>query len=141
MGAMTRRPVPPGILDLSIRRWGGVVELALAGDLDSATTGRLGEAVTWLRHSTRDAEVVVVDTTAVAFVSAAGYRALHAALAAWDDRPATRVMSIEGAAVARIDAAVERAVNARPRPPAPRSLRHPQGRGRTSPPAARLARH
>jgi anti-anti-sigma regulatory factor len=141
MGTMTQPPVPPGVLDLSIRRWGAVVELALAGDLDSATTGRLGEAVTWLRHSTGDAEVVVVDTAAVTFVSAAGYRALHAALVAWDDRPATRVVSIEGAAVARIEAAVERAIAARTRPPACRTLRHPQPRGGSSRPAAGLARH
>lgn len=106
MAPMEHPPVPPGVLDLAIRRWGAVVELALAGDLDSATAGRLGEAITWLRHSTHDAEIVVVDTAKVVFVSAAGYRALHAALAAWDDRPRTRVVSVEGHAVARIEAAV-----------------------------------
>jgi hypothetical protein len=62
--------------------------------------------VTWLRLSTADTEIVVVDTTAVSFVSGAGYRAVHRALAAWDDRPRTRVVSIAGAAFERIEAAV-----------------------------------
>jgi anti-anti-sigma factor len=141
MGTMTHPPVPAGVLDLSIRRWGAVVELALAGDLDSATTDRLGEAVTWLRHSTGDAEIVVLDTTAVAFVSAAGYRALNAALAAWNDRPGTRVVSIEGAAVARIEAAVARAIAARAGPSAPRPLHHSPARGRPSRTTARLTGH
>jgi anti-anti-sigma factor len=113
---MDHAPVLPGILDLSIRRRGSVVELALVGDLDSATVHRLDDAVTWLRHSTRGTEVVLLDTTAVAFVSAAGYRALHAALAAWDDRPGTRVVSIAGAAAERIEAAVAAIATAGDRP-------------------------
>lgn len=110
---------------MSIRRWGVVVELLLAGDLDRATVDRLGEAVTWLRHSTADAEIVVLDTRAVAFVSAAGYRAVHAALAAWDDRPGTRVVSVDGAALARIEAAVDAITATGVRPPGRRAPREP----------------
>jgi len=113
---MDHAPVLPGILDLSIRRWGTVVELALVGDLDGATVHRLEDAVTWLRLSTADTEIVVVDTTAVSFVSGAGYRAVHRALAAWDDRPRTRVVSIAGAAFERIEAAVAAIAAAGDRP-------------------------
>jgi anti-anti-sigma factor len=113
---MDHAPVLPGILDLSIRRWGTVVELALMGDLDGATVHRLDDAVTWLRHSTAGTEIVVVDTTAVCFVSGAGYRAVLRALAAWDDRPGTRVVSIAGAAFERIEAAVAAIAAAGDRP-------------------------
>ena len=42
-----------GVLDMSIRRRGDVVELALAGDLDLATVHLLREAMTWLQTPSR----------------------------------------------------------------------------------------
>ena len=93
-----------------------MVELALIGDLDGATVHRVDDAVTWLRHSTAGTEIVVVDTTAVTFVSSTGYRAVHRALAAWDDRPGTRVVSVAGAAFERIEAAVAAMAAASTRP-------------------------
>jgi hypothetical protein len=103
--AATRRP-PPGTLDLSIRRRGGVIELGLAGDLDMATAPRLGEAMAWLRFSRGHASTIVIDTSDVDFIAAAGYRALQAALVGPDGLWDPRVVLIVGPAVARLEAAL-----------------------------------
>lgn len=99
-------PPPPGTLELSIRRRGAVIELGLAGDLDMATAPRLGEAMAWLRFSRDPAATIVIDTSNVAFIAAAGYRALQGALVGpnglWDPR----VALVVGPAVARFEAAI-----------------------------------
>jgi hypothetical protein len=104
---------PPGMLALSIQRPGAVIELGLSGDLDMATAPRLGEAMAWLRFSGDPATTIVIDTSNVDFIAAAGYRALQAALVGpnglWDPR----VAPIVGPAVARLEAAISAA-----RPPA-----------------------
>jgi hypothetical protein len=81
-----RRP-RPGTLDLSINRRGPVIELGLTGDLDMATAPRLGEAMAWLRFSRGPAATIVIDTSDLDFVAAAGYRAQLAALVGPDGRP------------------------------------------------------
>jgi hypothetical protein len=97
---------PPGVLTLSIRRRGAVIELGLSGELDMATAPRLGEAMAWLRFSGGPGTPILIDTSDVDFISAAGYRALQAALVGpnglWD----TRVALIVGRAVARLEAAI-----------------------------------
>lgn len=117
----------PGMLALSIQRGGAVIELGLSGDLDMATAPRLREAMAWLRFSSEPATTIVIDTTDVDFIAAAGYRALQAALVGpnglWDPR----VALIVGPAVARLEAAISAA-----RPPAPGApdARHPAPGGR-----------
>jgi hypothetical protein len=103
--AATRRP-PPGTLDLSIRRRGAVIELGLSGDLDMATAPRLGEAMAWLRFSRGHASTIVIDTSDVDFIAAAGYRALQAALVGPDGLWDPRVVWIVGPAVARLEAVI-----------------------------------
>jgi hypothetical protein len=97
---------PPGMLCVSIQRRGSVIDLGLSGDLDMATAPRLGEAMAWLRLSSGPATTIVIDTSDVDFVAAAGYRALQAALVGpnglWDPR----VTLILGGAVARLEAAI-----------------------------------
>lgn len=118
--AASGRP-PPDVLALSIRRRGVVIELGLAGDLDMATAPRLGEAMAWLRFSGDPGTTIVIDTSDVDFISAAGYRALQAALfgpnGLWD----THVALIVGRAVARLEHAISGASG-------PRRLRAPTGR-------------
>jgi hypothetical protein len=97
---------PPGMLGLSIRRWGSVIDLGLSGDLDMATAPRLGEAMAWLRISGGPATTIVINTTALEFIAAAGYRALRAALVGPDGLWDARVSLIMGPAVARLEAAV-----------------------------------
>jgi anti-anti-sigma factor len=104
--APTRPRLRPGILDLSIRRRGAVVELGLAGDLDMATAPQLGEAMARLRIGRGPAQTIVIETSAVDFVAAAGYRALQAALTGPDGRRDPHVCCIVGPAVARIEAAI-----------------------------------
>jgi len=86
----------PGVLDVSIRRRGNVVELSLCGALDWASAPRLGEAMALARdmagrrRSTPPlapggrrrggGATIVIDTGAVALVDPAGYRALQAEL-------------------------------------------------------------
>jgi anti-anti-sigma factor len=111
-----RRP-PPGTLDLSIQRRGGVIELGLAGDLDMATASRVGEAMAWLRFSRDPAATIVIDTRDLDFVAAAGYRALQAALVGPDGRKDPHIVLIVGPAVARLDAAISAASTRRPRRP------------------------
>lgn len=100
---------PPGMLGVSIQRRGAVIDLGLSGDLDMATASRLGETMAWLRLSTGSATTIVIDTSDVDFVAAAGYRALQAALVGpnglWDPR----VALIVGPAVARLEAAISAA--------------------------------
>jgi hypothetical protein len=97
---------PPGVLTLSIRRRGAVIELGLCGELDMATAPRLGEAMAWLRFGSGSGTTIVIDTSDVDFISAAGYRALQAALVGphglWDPR----VALIVGPAVARLEVAI-----------------------------------
>jgi anti-anti-sigma regulatory factor len=100
-----RRRPPPGTLDLSIQRRSAAIELVLTGDLDMATSPRLGEAMAWLRFS-GPAATIVIDTGDLDFVAAAGYGALQAALAGPDGRKDPRVALIVGPAVARIEAAI-----------------------------------
>jgi hypothetical protein len=94
------------VLTLSIRRRGAVIELGLSGELDMATAPRLGEAMAWLRFSGGPGTPILIDTSDVDFISAAGYRALQAALVGpnglWDPR----VALIVGRAVARLEAAI-----------------------------------
>jgi STAS domain len=105
------------MLGLSIERRGAVVDLGLSGDLDMATASRLEDAMTWLRLSSGPATTIVIDTSDVDFVAAAGYRALQAALVGpnglWDPH----VALIVGPAVARLEAAISAA--SAPRRPAP----------------------
>ena len=107
---------PPGTLDLSIQRHGTIIELGLAGDLDLATASRIGEAMAWLRSSSDPGTTIVIDTTRVEFIAAAGYRALEAARVGpsglWDPH----VALIVGPAVARLEAAISAASHRR-RPP------------------------
>ncbi len=114
--AAAGRP-PPGMLALSIQRQGSVIELGLSGDLDMATAPRLGEAMAWLRFSSCPATTIVIDTSDVDFIAAAGYRALRAALVGpnglWDPR----VALIVGPAVARLEAAISAASAHRRRAP------------------------
>jgi hypothetical protein len=86
-----RRP-RPGTLDLSINRRGPVIELGLTGDLDMATAPRLREAMAWLRFSRGPAATIVIDTSDLDFIVAAGYRALLAALVGtgWSPGPPCR---------------------------------------------------
>jgi anti-anti-sigma factor len=109
-----RRP-RPGALDMSIHRRGGVVELGLAGDLDMATAPRLGQAMAWLQFSRDPAATIVIDTTDLDFVAAAGYRALQAALVGPAGRQDPRIALIVGPAVARLEAAISAASTRRPR--------------------------
>ena len=104
--AAAARPPPPGILDLSIRRRGAVIELVLAGDLDMATAPRLGEAMAWLRCSCGAAPTILIDTSDLDFIAAAGYRALQAALVRPDGLWDPRVLLVVGPAVARLEAAI-----------------------------------
>jgi len=78
-GPAPRRP-PPGMLAMSIQRRGAVIELGLSGDLDMATAPRLRDAMAWLRVSSDPTTTIVIDTSDVDFIAAAGYRALQAAL-------------------------------------------------------------
>jgi hypothetical protein len=111
-GGNPKRP-PPGTLDLSIRRHGTIIELGLAGDLDMATAPRIGEAMAWLRFSSDPGTTIVIDTTCVAFIAAAGYRALEAARVGpnglWD----SNVALIVGPAVARLEVAISAASRCR----------------------------
>jgi hypothetical protein len=109
--------LPPGVLAVSIRRRGSVIELGLSGELDLATAPRLGEAMAWLRFSGGPGAPILIDTSDVEFISAAGYRALQAALVGpnglWDPR----VALVVGPAVARLEAAISDASAPRRRRP------------------------
>jgi hypothetical protein len=100
---------PPGMLGLSIQRRGAVIDLGLSGDLDMATAPRLDETMAWLRLSSGPTTTIVIDTSDVDFVAAAGYRAPQAALVGpnglWDPR----VALVVGPAVARLEAAISAA--------------------------------
>jgi anti-anti-sigma factor len=106
---VTRGRPPPGTLVVSVERRGDVVGLDLAGELDMATAPRVGEAMAWLRASTGPGTTIVIDTTGVDFIAAAGYRAVRAALVGphglWD----ARVVLVVGPAVARLEAAISAA--------------------------------
>jgi hypothetical protein len=97
---------PPGTLDLSVRRRGALIELGLAGDLDMATAPRLGEAMAWLRFSRGPAPTILVDTTDLDFIAAAGYHALQAVLVRPDGLWDPRVVLVIGPALARFEAAI-----------------------------------
>jgi hypothetical protein len=110
----------PGVLDVSIRLRGNVVEMSLAGPLDMASVPRLGEAMTLARDMAstrrsarqvgtggcrrRHGATIVVDTSDVVLVDSAGYRALQAELVGpnglWDPG----VAWIVGPAVATFEA-------------------------------------
>jgi hypothetical protein len=108
-GPVAAGRAPPGMLGLSIQRRGAVIDLGLSGDLDMATAPRLGDAIAWLRLSSGPATTIVIDTSDVDFIAAAGYRALQAALVGpnglWDPR----VALIVGPAVAKLEAAISAA--------------------------------
>jgi hypothetical protein len=71
-----------------------------------ATAPRLGEAMAWLRLSSAPATTIVIDTSGVEFIAAAGYRALLAVLVRPDGLWDPRVALIVGPAVARLEAAI-----------------------------------
>ena len=106
--SVTRGRPPPGTLVVSVERRGAVVALELAGELDMATAPRVGEAMAWLRAGTRPRTTIVIDTTGVDFIAAAGYRALRAALVG-PEGVWSRVALIVGPAVARLEAAISAA--------------------------------
>jgi hypothetical protein len=124
----------PGVLDVSIRRRGNVIELRLAGALDAASAPRFGEAMALARvmASTHAADravacdrrrgraaTIVIDTSDVVDVDASGYLALQDALVGpnglWD----RGVAWIVGPAVAMFEASTQR----RARPEHPRRRR------------------
>jgi hypothetical protein len=104
------------LLGLSIERRNSVIDLGLSGDLDMATAPRLGEPMAWLRLRRGRGTTIVIDTSDVDFVAAAGYRALQATLVGpnglWDPR----VALIVGPAVARLEAAISASALRRPAP-------------------------
>jgi hypothetical protein len=114
----------PGVLDVSIRRRGNVIELRLAGALDAASAPRLDEAMALARvmastpraghpAAVRDchrghAATIVIDTSDIVDVDASGYRALQEAQVGpnglWD----RGVAWIVGPAVAMFEASTLR---------------------------------
>ncbi len=100
------RRAPPGPLHLSIHRRGAVVELDVSGELDIATAPRLAEAMAWLRLRSCRATTILIDTSDVDFIAAAGYRALVAALVGPDGLWDPRVTLVVGPTVARLEAAI-----------------------------------
>jgi hypothetical protein len=86
----------PGVLDVSIRRRGNIVELSLSGALDTASAPRLGEAMALARDmaGTRRSvtpvgargrrwgrgAAIVIDTGDIGIVDSTGYQALQAEL-------------------------------------------------------------
>lgn len=103
--ATTRRR-SPGTLDLSIHRRGAIIELSLSGDLDMATAPRLTQAMAWLRSSSGPDTTVVIDTTDVDFLAAAGYHALQAALVRPDGLWDPHVALVLGPVFTRFEAAI-----------------------------------
>jgi hypothetical protein len=110
---------------MSIGRRATVIELGLAGDLDMATAPRLREAMAWLRVSSDPTTTIVIDTSDVDFIAAAGYRALRAALVGRNGLWDPRVTLVVGPAVARLEAAIT-AASARNRQQAADRLRRRQ---------------
>jgi hypothetical protein len=100
---------------VSVERRGAVVGLDLAGELDMATAPRVGEAMAWLRASTAPGTTIVIDTTRIDFVAAAGYRAVRAALVGPDGLWDARVTLVVGPALARLEAAISAASRPRDR--------------------------
>jgi hypothetical protein len=103
--AAVRRRLP-GTLDLSIQRRGAIIELSLSGDLDMATAPRLAEALAWLRASRGAAATIVIDTSDVEFIAAAGYHALQAVLVRPDGLWDPHVVLVVGPALTRFEAAL-----------------------------------
>src|SRR5262245_50398370 len=112
----------PGALDLSIDRRGAVIELRLSGELDMATAPRLTQAMAWLLSGRVAATTIVVDTSDVHFMAAAGYHALQAALVRPDGLWDPRVVLIVGPALRRFEAAIS-AISAAPARAAPEGAR------------------
>jgi hypothetical protein len=140
----------PGVLDVSIRRRGNVIELRLAGALDAASAPRFGEAMALARvmasaplaadravacdRRRRRAATIVIDTSDIVDVDASGYLALQDALVGpnglWD----RGVAWIVGPAVAMFEVSTQ----SRARPEYPRRRRrqatagdgHQDGRAR-----------
>jgi anti-anti-sigma regulatory factor len=114
----------PGVLDVSIRRRGNVIELRLAGALDAASAPRFGEAMALARvmastlHAAyravaRDrrrgrAATIVIDSSDVVDVDASGYQALQDALVGPDGLWDRGVAWIVGPAVARFESSTQR---------------------------------
>jgi anti-anti-sigma factor len=111
-GSAPGRPLP-GTLAMSIQRRGAVIELGLCGDLDMATAPRLREAMAWLRFSSDPTTTIVIDTTDIEFIAAAGYRALQSALVGPNSLWDPRVVLVVGRAVARFEAAISGAAAGR----------------------------
>jgi hypothetical protein len=113
---------PPGVLDVSIRRRGKVIELRLAGTLDTASAQRLGEAMALARDiATKESAnsraaagddrlsrraTIVIDTRDIDDVGTSGYQARQEALEGpnglWD----RGVAWIVGPAVATFEASL-----------------------------------
>jgi hypothetical protein len=135
----------PGVLDVSIRRRGNVIELRLAGALDAAGAPRFGEAMALARvmastpHAVhraaardcrrRRAATMVIDTSDVVDVDASGYQALQDALVGPDGLWDRGVAWIVGAAVAMFEASSRR----RARPEHPRRRRRQETATRREP--------
>ena len=114
----------PGVLDVSIRRRGNVIELRLAGALDAASAPRFGEAMalarvmaSTLRAASRGvardrrrgrAATIVIDSSDVVDVDASGYQALQGALVGPDGLWDRGVAWIVGPAVAIFEASTQR---------------------------------
>jgi ABC-type transporter Mla MlaB component len=111
--AATRRRLP-GTLDLSIHRRGAVVELALFGELDMATAPHLAQAMAWLRACSGAATTIVIDTSGVDFIAAAGYHALQAALVRPDGLWDPHVALVVGPVLTRFEAAISAGQRQRP---------------------------
>src|SRR5262245_12719418 len=107
--AVSRGRPPPGTLVVSVERRGAVVALELSGELDMATAPRVREAMAWLRASSGPRTTIVIDTTGVDFIAAAGYRPLQAALVGTNGVRDTRVALMMGPAAARLEAAISAA--------------------------------
>lgn len=91
-------------LTISVERRGDVVELCLAGELDTSNAARLDEAMDWLRHERerRAGGSIVVDTRPLRFVDVAGHRAIGRVALRPDGTPDPEVICIVGPVVARM---------------------------------------
>jgi hypothetical protein len=85
------------------------VRMHVSGELDIATAPRLAEAMAWPRFRSCPATTILIDTSDVDFIAAAGYRALIAALVGPDGLWDPRVTLAVGPAVARLEAAISSA--------------------------------
>jgi hypothetical protein len=113
----------PGVLDVSIRRRGNVIELSLAGVLDTGSAPRLGEAMALARTMAstpraahppaRDrrrghSSPIVIDTSDIVDVDTSGYQALQEAMVGANGLWDRGVAWIVGPAVVKFEASTRR---------------------------------